>query len=114
MPDPFDSKVFEKPFEVFFGDHVVIETKRSGLCSRQTCAAWVVDGGFADPMSDLAVETSGRVITVHVAKTGPLAWNDPNPPQIGDVITLVCGVSFAVTKRDDLVTDHYQLEAKQT
>ena len=114
MPDPFASKIFEEAFKPFFGDRVVIETKRSGLRARQTCAAWVVDGGFSDPMSDVAVETSARVITVHVAKTGPLAWNDPEPPQIGNIITLVCGVSFAVTNRDDLVTDHYQLEARQT
>lgn len=114
MPDPFDSKIFDAAFKPFFNDRVVIEANRPDGAIRGTFAACVFQG-VADPMSDGAIDTSVAAATVLVAKTGPEGWNRPDdPPRIGDVVTLACGVRFTITKRDDLVTDHYHLEARQS
>ena len=113
MKNPFDSKAFESAFAPCFNDRVVIEANRPDGAIRGTFAACVFQG-VADPMSDGAADTSVATATVLLAKTGPLAWNRPEPPQIGDSVTLACGASFVVTRRDDLVTDHYQLEARQS
>ena len=113
MPDPFDSKLFDTGLRPFFNDRVVIEAKRPNGTIRGTFAACIFRG-MADPLSDGAIESTVATLTVLVAKTGEFAWNHPDdPPRIGDVVTIPCGASFAVTSRDDLVTDHYHLEARQ-
>lgn len=104
---------FKNPraFATFYTERVSLEAVRAGVTIRGTYAACVFPGTAADPLAATASETEVVTATILIAKTGPFAWNQADPPRIGDKIHHD-GHVYAVTKRDDFVRDHYHLEAR--
>lgn len=114
MSGYFSRKVFDPATKPMFDEHVVIEAVRPTDVIRGTFRACVFVNGYGDPLSEGALESDVKTATILVAKYGPDCWSRPDdPPRKGDIVTLETGVSFAVTERDELVSDHYHLEARQ-
>ena len=101
-----------RAFRPFFDARVGVEAQRCGMTYRGTYAACVFPADAMEPLTDVSFEAEGERVTILIAKVGPLAWNQPDPPRVGDIITHE-GKRYAVTKRDEFVTDCYQLEARQ-
>lgn len=82
----------------------------------------IIRGGFRacvmpmlndDQFCEDEVQSVRRRFSVLIAKSGPGAWNDRQPPQIGDVIELPSGLSVAVMKVIPVVDNWYELEARE-
>ena len=72
-----------------------------------------------DPFSAEATTTNRLKINLAVPVFGDGGWNAPDtPPRVGDVVTVLSGPScaglkFAVVKIAPLITNVYQMEARQ-
>ena len=100
-------------FAPLYGDLVAVEGSRPDGRTSGTYRACVFDDGLEDPLSAMAVESNRRVLSVHIPKVGPGGWNDTQPPQVGDTLTIPAGVSFSIERVGDFA-DAWLLTARQT
>ena len=114
-------RMFEnsKAFAPMFDDLVKVTARRitDGVNPPR-----IIRGGFRacvlpmmndDPFAEDEAQSARRRFSVLIAKSGPSAWNDRQPPQIGDVIELPNGLTAAVKKVIPVVDDWYELEARE-
>ena len=102
----------DNSFAVFFDEMIALEGKRpNGATVRGTFAACVMPAEKLDPFAEDAAQSKIYKRGVLIAKTGDNAWNDREPPQIGDKLT-INGTAWAVASVDPFCDDHYTLEVR--
>lgn len=105
-------QTFDSAFEFFFDHLVAVDGKRpGGAVVRGTYAACVFPAEKLDPFSEDAAQSKIYKRGVLIAKTGANAWNDREPPQIGDKLT-INGSAWAVASVDPFCDNHYTLEVR--
>lgn len=115
MSDIFSNR---RAWSPFFGDVVKVSARRGGAgVPARTAAggyrACVLPMANDDPFAEEDAQSVRPRFSVLIAKTGPNAWNDCEPPRIGDVLELPGGMTAAVKKVLPVVDDWYELEARQ-
>lgn len=109
------SDIFHNPaaYDPFFSDTIVVDGVRPFADGTRTVSgtfrACVLDNGYADGF-DADAESTVRTFSVQV-KAGD--WVDETRPQVGDRITLACGVTLAISSVNNLVGDVWTMTAKE-
>ena len=102
-------------FEPFYSDTVSVTGARASGRFTGTFAACVLDDGLEDPLADVSTASTRRRAMVYIPKTGDGGWNDTQPPQVGDTVTVLSqgSTDFAVSAVKDFM-DSWVLTVRQT